>query len=65
VTPVLESRERKSTCRASTRSDLDIFTERTPEEHIAFLFHDIDAEVVGCGNTHVQIERTIAGKRVL
>src|SRR5690349_9459837 len=43
-------------CHASPRNDLDIFTERTPEEQIAFLFEDVDAEVLVCGHTHVQFE---------
>jgi putative phosphoesterase len=50
---------------ASPRNDLDIFTERTPEERIAFLFEDVDADVVVCGHTHTQFERTIAGTRVV
>jgi putative phosphoesterase len=50
---------------ASPRNDLDIFTERTPEERIAFLFEDVDADVVVCGHTHMQFERTIAGTRVV
>jgi putative phosphoesterase len=50
---------------ASPRNDEDIFTERTPEERIAFLFADVDASVVVCGHTHMQFERTIGGKRVL
>jgi putative phosphoesterase len=52
-------------CHASPRNDLDIFTERTPEERIAFLFADVDADAVVCGHTHMQFERTIAGKRVV
>jgi putative phosphoesterase len=50
---------------ATPRNDMDIFTERTPEERIAFLFEDVDADVVVCGHTHMQFERTIAGKRVI
>ena len=50
---------------ASPRNDLDIFTERTPEERIAFLFEDVDADVVVCGHTHSQYERVVAGKRVV
>jgi putative phosphoesterase len=50
---------------ASPRNDLDIFTELTPEERIAFLFADVDADVVVCGHTHMQFDRTIAGKRVV
>jgi putative phosphoesterase len=52
-------------CHASPRNDVDIFTERTPAERIAFLFADVDADVVVCGHTHMQFEREIAGKRVV
>lgn len=50
---------------ATPRNDMDVFTERTPEERISFLFEDVDADVVVCGHTHMQFERTIAGKRVI
>jgi putative phosphoesterase len=50
---------------ASPRNDVDIFTESTPEERIAFLFADVDADAVVCGHTHMQFDRMIAGKRVL
>ena len=52
-------------CHATPRNDLDIFTERTPEERIAPLFADVDADVIVCGHTHIQFDRTIAGKRVI
>ena len=52
-------------CHATPRNDLDIFTEHTPEEQIAFLFADVDADVVVGGHTHVQFDREIAGKRVV
>jgi putative phosphoesterase len=50
---------------ASPRNDVDVFTERTPEERIAFLFEDIDADVIVCGHVHTQYERVIAGKRIV
>jgi putative phosphoesterase len=50
---------------ASPRNDVDIFTERTPEDRIALLFADVDADVVVCGHTHSQFERVVAGKRVV
>ncbi len=50
---------------ATPRNDLDIFTERTPEEQIAPLFENVDASVVVCGHTHTQFERVVAGKRVV
>jgi predicted phosphodiesterase len=52
-------------CHASPRNDLDIFTERTPEERIAFLFEALDVPTVVCGHTHSQYERTVAGVRVI
>ena len=52
-------------CHATPRNDVDIFTELTPEDRIAPLFADVDADVVVCGHTHMQFERTIAGKRVI
>ena len=52
-------------CHASPRNDLDIFTERTPEERIAFLFEGLDVPTVVCGHSHTQFERTIAGVRVI
>jgi putative phosphoesterase len=52
-------------CHASPRNDLDIFTERTPDERIAFLFEGLDVSTVVCGHTHTQYERTVAGVRVV
>lgn len=52
-------------CHASPRNDVDIFTERTPEDRIAFLFSGLDVPVVVCGHTHTQYERTVAGVRVI
>ncbi len=52
-------------CHATPRNDVDIFTERTPEERIAFLFEDAAADVIVCGHTHMQFDRTIADKCVV
>ncbi|HJZ61162.1 MAG TPA: metallophosphoesterase family protein [Miltoncostaeaceae bacterium] len=52
-------------CHATPRNDVDVFTERTPEARLAGIFADTGAEVVVCGHTHMQFERTIAGKRVI
>jgi putative phosphoesterase len=52
-------------CHASPRNDVDIFTERTPEERIAFLFEGLDVPTVVCGHTHTQYERRVAGVRVV
>ena len=67
--PVRESSERPdrphALLHASPRNDVDIFTERTPEERIAFLFEDVDADTVVVGHVHAQYDRTVAGKRVV
>ena len=52
-------------CHATPRNDVDVFTERTPEERVAPIFAGVDADVVVCGHTHMQFDRTIAGKRVV
>jgi putative phosphoesterase len=52
-------------CHASPRNDMDIFTERTPEERIAFLFEGLEVPIVVCGHTHTQYERTVAGVQVV
>ena len=52
-------------CHASPRNDVDIFTERTPEERISLLFEGLGPLTVVCGHTHTQYERTVAGVRVI
>jgi putative phosphoesterase len=52
-------------CHATPRNDVDIFTERTPENRLVEIFASVDAAVIVCGHTHSQFERTIAGKRVV
>jgi putative phosphoesterase len=52
-------------CHASPRNDVDIFTELTPEERIAFLFDGLDVRTVVCGHTHMQFDRNVAGVRVI
>lgn len=51
-------------CHATPLNDQDVFTERTPEEAIAPQFV-VDADLVVCGHTHTQFERTIVGQRVV
>jgi putative phosphoesterase len=57
--------ERVLFCHATPRNDEDIFTERTPEDRLVDIFAGVDADVVVCGHTHMQFDRTIAGKRVV
>jgi putative phosphoesterase len=50
---------------ATPRNDVDIFTERTPEERLAPCFEGVEADLVVCGHTHTQFGREIAGIRVV
>jgi putative phosphoesterase len=52
-------------CHAVPGNDLDIFTDRTPEERLRPLFAGVDADLVVCGHTHIQFERAVAGVRVV
>ncbi|HTZ06132.1 MAG TPA: metallophosphoesterase family protein [Gaiellaceae bacterium] len=52
-------------CHATPRNDVDIFTELTPEERLVGIFADVDADVVVCGHTHMQFDRTVGGTRVV
>ena len=50
---------------ATPRNDVDIFTERTPEERVAPCFAGVDADLVVCGHTHTQFDREVAGLHVV
>ncbi|HSR40525.1 MAG TPA: metallophosphoesterase family protein [Longimicrobiales bacterium] len=52
-------------CHATPRNDRDIFTRRTPEAALLPLFDAVDAELVVCGHTHMQFDRTVGGVRVV
>jgi putative phosphoesterase len=52
-------------CHGSPRSDEEMITPATPPERVAPMLAGIDARVVVCGHTHMQFDRTIAGKRVV
>ncbi len=52
-------------CHATPRSDEEIFTRLTPDERLARMLADVAEAVVVCGHTHVQVDRTAAGKRIV
>ncbi len=52
-------------CHGSPRSDEEIITRETPEEHVAAALGGVDADVVVCGHTHVQFDRQLADGRRL
>lgn len=52
-------------CHGSPRSDEEIITRSSPDERVAPMLTDVAEPVVVCGHTHVQFDRTIAGRRVI
>jgi putative phosphoesterase len=52
-------------CHATPRSDSEIVTRLTPEERIAPAFLGVSAPLVICGHTHLRMDRTIAGHRIV
>jgi putative phosphoesterase len=52
-------------CHATPRSDTEIFTRLTPEDRLLPVFEGLDVSMVVCGHTHMQLDRTIGGIRVV
>jgi predicted phosphodiesterase len=52
-------------CHATPRSDVQIMTAETPRERMTELLAGTDAEVVVCGHTHMQFDRTVGDVRVV
>ena len=48
-------------CHATPTSDEPIYTRETPDTDVARLFETVDADVVVCGHTHIQYDRTLSG----
>jgi putative phosphoesterase len=53
-------------CHATPTSDETLYTRVTPDEDLVGLFTTVDADVVVCGHTHVQYDRTLSnGLRIV
>ena len=52
-------------CHATPSSDTDIITSATPHDDVAAELAGVAAEVVVCGHTHVQYDRTVGDVRVV
>jgi putative phosphoesterase len=50
---------------ATPRSDTEIFTRSTPLPRIRRLFHDVEADIVICGHTHMQFDRRVDDVRIV
>ena len=52
-------------CHGTPRHDNEVFTKRTPEAALMPVFENVDADVVVCGHTHMQFDRTVGRVRVV
>ena len=53
-------------CHAIPQADEPIFTRLTPDEDVEELMHGVEADVVVCGHTHVQVDRRLpSGLRIV
>jgi diadenosine tetraphosphatase ApaH/serine/threonine PP2A family protein phosphatase len=52
-------------CHATPRSDTDVFTRLTPEGRLLPAFEGLNVNLVVCGHTHMQFDRTIGRIRVV
>lgn len=50
---------------ATPWSDTEIFTRSTPLPRLRRLFHDTQADIVVCGHTHMQFDRTVDDMRIV
>jgi predicted phosphodiesterase len=54
-----------SFCHATPENDVDFFTDATSEDRLVPAFADVTAAIVVCGHSHLQFERSVAGKRIV
>ena len=52
-------------CHAVPANDTDAFTVETPEGRVRELMAGVDADLVVCGHTHMQFDRTVDGLRII
>jgi putative phosphoesterase len=52
-------------CHATASNDTDIFTKITPEVRLSQLFAGVTADLVMCGHTHMQFDRTVGNLRIV
>ena len=52
-------------CHATPRDDNEIFTSLTPERRLRPVFEVTNADVVICGHTHMQFDRSVGDLRVI
>jgi putative phosphoesterase len=52
-------------CHATPQNPNDVFTRLTPDDKLVSIIGETHADVVVCGHTHMQFDRTIGGLRVV
>ena len=52
-------------CHGSPRSDEEMLLATTPDQRLAEILAGVEADVVVCGHTHMQFDRTVGSKRVV
>jgi diadenosine tetraphosphatase ApaH/serine/threonine PP2A family protein phosphatase len=52
-------------CHATPQNPNDVFTRLTPDDKLVSIIGETDADVLVCGHTHTQFNRTIGGLRVV
>ena len=52
-------------CHATPRDDNEIFTRLTPDFRLTPIFDAVPAELVVCGHTHMQFDRSVGSTRVI
>jgi putative phosphoesterase len=52
-------------CHATPRSETEIFTRVTPDERLREMLSGTDADVIVCGHTHMQFDRTLDDTRIV
>jgi predicted phosphodiesterase len=52
-------------CHATPRSDVELFTARSPDERVQTMLDGVDARIVVCGHTHMQFDRRVGQWRVV
>jgi len=57
--------ERVLFCHAVPANDTDVFTAETPDERVRELMRGVDADLVVCGHTHMQFDRTVDRLRIV
>lgn len=52
-------------CHATPRNENEIFTKLTDEKKLLPVFENVTADIVVCGHTHIQFDRTVGSIRVI